>query len=276
MRIQSRRVFRSNTVPPDVVPHWGLLLQQAVSVPGLLLRAYRAFHRYSVGNQLLALSQCEQRGLQPGPLNTFPGWMALGRQVRRGERALTLVMPLARKRRSDGAEELEILTTFAFKSRWFLLSQTVGQELPPEPIPYFDADRALAALEIQRVEFDHFDGNCQGFSRGREIAVNPVASLPFKTLFHEVGHILLGHTEPEGAAVEFTREMQEVEAESVALLCCESLELEGAEYCRGYIQKWLYKAGKAAIPDVCARRIFQATDKILRAGRIESETPPIE
>ena len=29
------------------------------------------------------------RGLQPGPINTFPKWKELGRFVKRGERALT-------------------------------------------------------------------------------------------------------------------------------------------------------------------------------------------
>src|SRR2546426_6262764 len=28
------------------------------------------------------------RGLEPGPINTFPGWQVLGRTVKRGERAL--------------------------------------------------------------------------------------------------------------------------------------------------------------------------------------------
>ena len=34
------------------------------------------------------------------------------------------------------------------------------------------------------------------------------------------------------------RSEAEVEAEAVALLCCESLGLPGAEYSRGYIQSW--------------------------------------
>jgi hypothetical protein len=57
---------------------WTQLLQEAVSKPGLLLKAYSAFHNYSVGNQLLAIVQCGQRGLEPGPLSTFPGWIERG------------------------------------------------------------------------------------------------------------------------------------------------------------------------------------------------------
>jgi hypothetical protein len=39
--------------------------------------------------------------------------------------------------------------------------------------------------------------------------------------------------------------------------------MDGAEYCRGYIQNWL--AG-ADIPERSAQRIFSAADKILKAG----------
>jgi hypothetical protein len=59
------------------------------------------------------------------------------------------------------------------------------------------------------------------------------------------------------------RNLREVEAESVALLCCESLNLEGSAYCRGYIQNWMQGE---VIPDESARRIFRAADKILKAG----------
>ena len=63
--------------------------------------------------------------------------------------------------------------------------------------------------------------------------------------------------------------LREVEAESVALLCCEALNLEGAEYCRGYIQNWLRPSiGNAdVIPEKSAQKIFRAADQILRAGR---------
>lgn len=57
--------------------------------------------------------------------------------------------------------------------------------------------------------------------------------------------------------------MAEVEAEAVALLCCESLGLPGAEFSRGYIQSW----GKGqAISERSARRIFHAANQILKAG----------
>src|SRR5207249_2497755 len=85
------------------------------------------------------------------------------------------------------------------------------------------------------------DGNAQGYAQpGRKIAVSPVAALPHKTLFHELGHVILGHCdEKDFSESEITpRDVREVEAEAIALLCCESLGLPGAEFSRGYIQEW--------------------------------------
>ena len=65
------------------------------------------------------------------------------------------------------------------------------------------------------------------------------------------------------------RDVREVEAEAIALLCCESLGLPGAEFSRGYIQEW----GKGqAITERSAQRIFRAADQILRSGRTEQAT----
>ena len=54
---------------------WGELLRDAVEKPGRMLEAYTAFHNFSFGNALLALEQCIKRNLQPGPLNTYRGWL---------------------------------------------------------------------------------------------------------------------------------------------------------------------------------------------------------
>lgn len=147
------------------IPKWAALLVEAVNKPGLIMEAYSAFHNYSIGNQILALVQCHLRGLQPGPINTFPKWQTLGRVVKRGERALTLCMPITRKQRDEESEEEHTFTSFAYKPRWFVLSQTDGRELEPTTIPEWDSEKAIAGLSIERVEFDKTDGNCQGFAK---------------------------------------------------------------------------------------------------------------
>jgi hypothetical protein len=57
--------------------------------------------------------------------------------------------------------------------------------------------------------------------------------------------------------------LREVEAECVALICCDSLKLGSAEHSRGYIQHWL--AGQS-IPEKSSQKIFKAADAILKAG----------
>jgi hypothetical protein len=248
------------------------------------MEAYSAFHNYSIGNQILALVQCQLRGLEPGPINTFPGWQALGRTVKRGERALILCMPITRKVRdeqgssgdeTEGENGERRFTSFMHKARWFAISQTIGEEFTAPRLPEWEAERALAALDIEQIAFTDTDGNCQGYAKKRQIAINPVAQLPHKTLFHETAHVILGHTsEADFTDTERTpKNLREVEAEAVALLCCEALSLEGAEYCRGYIQNWLCPAigyNGDAIPEKSAQKIFRAADQILRAGRLQA------
>jgi hypothetical protein len=268
--------------PAPDVPKWSALLVEAVNKPGLIMKAYSAFHHYSIGNQLLAMIQCQLRGLEPGPINTFPGWQALGRCVKRGERALILCMPITRKHRdeeasahTDEANGEHTYTAFVHKPRWFVISQTTGDEFAPPRLPEWNADRALAALDIEQIPFTGTDGNCQGYARKRQIAINPVAQLPHKTLFHEAAHVILGHTtEADFTDTERTpKNLREVEAEAVAMLCCEALNLEGADYCRGYIQNWLCPAlgyNGDAIPEKSAQKILRSADQILRAGRLQA------
>ena len=243
------------------------LLQSVVHEPGTLSQAYRQFHAYSLGNQLLAMLQCHEREIPPGPMATFPRWKELGRCVRKGEKALTLCMPVTIKRRTDDPDEPDdVFTRFIYKPRWFVLSQTEGQDLPEPEIPTWDRDRALDALDVREITFEHTDGNCLGFARERSIAINPVNPMPHKTRFHELAHVLLGHTvEGLQADSEITpRTLRECEAESVALLCCAALDLPGVAECRGYVQHWWGQGNP--IPERSAQRILKAADQILKAG----------
>lgn len=256
-------------------PNWSELLIEAVERPGLILDAYTRFHGYSLGNQVAALCQCLGRGIRPGPIATVRRWNELGRRVRRGERAISLCMPVTLQDRAEsepapdaGAPPpVHAKTIFMWKPRWFVLAQTEGESEPASvDVPSWDKARALAQLGVREVPFAHTDGNVQGYARGRTVAVSPLAQLPAKTLLHELGHVLLSHTLTDGDdRLDLPKTLAEAEAEAVALLCLEALGLPGAEYARGYIQAW-YGRGRA-LPDSSAQRIFSAADKVLRAGR---------
>ena len=97
---------------------WTELLNQAVSEPGLILKAYSVFHGYSLGNRIAAMMQCALRGIEPGPINTYPGWQALNRQVKKGEKAIELCMPLTRKVTDERTgESAMVATNFVWKPR---------------------------------------------------------------------------------------------------------------------------------------------------------------
>ena len=149
---------------------WTELLDMAVKQPGVLMKAYSAFHGYSLGNQILAMVQCQMRGIEPGPINTYPGWVQLGRQVRKGEKALTLYMPLAKKGKHDAVDEQVFITAFVYKPRWFVLAQTDGEPVEMIPIAEWNKVRALTALNITETTFTDTNGNVQGYARKREIA----------------------------------------------------------------------------------------------------------
>jgi len=257
------------------------LLDEAVNKPGTLMKAYSLFWNYSLGNQILALIQARNRSIPLGPIASFNRWKDLGRHVKRGEKAIELCMPVIVKRtvsekREDGSEpETEVtFKRFVFRRNWFMLSQTDGSEYQVPAIPAWNRGHALQTLNVEEIPFEMMNGNCQGYAKGRQVAINPLAQMPAKTTFHELAHIELGHTSEAVHDTEsLPRNLKEVEAESVALLCLESLGMDGAEYCRGYIQSWL---SGATIPERSAQRIFSAADKILKAGidrqTIDNET----
>lgn len=257
-------------------PRWSELLHNAVTQPGTISTAYSRFHAYSIGNQLLAMMQCSARNIEPGPIGTFMHWKELGRHVRKGEKAITLCMPISGKRtaerHNDETGEDEIVevgfTKFTFKPRWFVLSQTDGAEYVPEPVPGWDRTKALDTLSIRLIPFAMMNGNVAGYAKGREVAINPIAEQPESTLFHEVGHIVLGHTAEGSLNSDSTdrtpRDVRELEAEATAMICCEALGLPGAAESRGYIQSWFHGN---QVPEKSAQRIFHAGDEILKAGR---------
>jgi antirestriction protein ArdC len=242
------------------------VLKDAISKPGIIHSCYKTFHNYSTGNQLLAMSQLLGRGLPLSPIGTFKFWQEKGRNVKKGEKAIALLVPVKISKKDEQGEKTdESFMLFKAVNRFFSLSQTEGEDYSLDHVTAWNKEKALAALDIKEIAYDSINGNSQGYAIDRNIAINPMAALPHKTLFHEIAHVLLGHTDLTAHdAFHTPKNIKEVEAESVALICCESLGLEGAQFSRGYIQNWL--GGNQDIPEKSAKKIFSAADKILKAG----------
>lgn len=147
----SKRTAKKNTESKPALAFddsFKALLDRAINEPGVLSAAFRAFHNYSVGNQLLAYFQCVERGIKVGPIATFAGWKAKNRFVRKGERAITLCMPVTCKKDVEdsktGETKKATFTLFTYKPHWFVLSQTEGESAEEALPPSFDMAQALA------------------------------------------------------------------------------------------------------------------------------------
>jgi antirestriction protein ArdC len=255
---------------------WLDLLRQAVEKPGVSSQAYSMFYSYSFGNQLLALHQLTARRLEIGPLASYGDWQKMGRQVRKGESAIVMLVPRTIKRTEegeDGEEKTREMRYFRYAPTAFALSQTdpiEGQidrsaEALPE-MPSWSSDRALKALDLKLAPFDEINGATMGFYRPatRTIHINPMNPHKPKTLVHELAHSIM-HKDGYGDADD--RGTAEFEAECVALIVGEALGLGGAEESRGYCQHWLKQAGHDDITDRSANKILATAQKILVAGR---------
>ena len=251
---------------------WNALMDEALTAPGNLGNVYNRFHEYSLTNMLLFVMQ----GVRE-PVASYSRWKSLGRQVIKGARAKEVIVPLLVNEKppedeteAEKRERVARLIGFKVVRGVFSLSDTDGPELPPQPTPGWDLQKALAKLGIREVPFNEMNGNVQGYSRGLEFAINPVATNRSKTVFHELGHIVLGHTLPHSLAEYQThRGLKEFEAEGTAYLAMNELELmdeETAAHSRGYIRHWLHDEQPPA-PSI--RAAFRAAEAILRAGRIE-------
>lgn len=259
-------------------PDWTKLFQEAIEVPGRLSECYRMFHEYSLGNCLLAAIQLAERGQPLGPIATFKGWKEkFNRTVKKGEKAIALVMPVTVKTKVEPTPEQESSEEsvverriFLLKNNWFSLGQTEGDDYASQvETPKWSKANALSNLGISEEPFELVQGNIQGYAKpnSKVLAINPVAAMPWKTLFHELGHCIL-HTKEaqlaDGASI--PKSIREAEAESVAYLCCATLGLPGLEESRGYIQNWLESSENSEEFKKSASRVFSAADKILKAG----------
>src|SRR5712691_8001600 len=92
------------------------------------LRARAAFHSYSFGNVCLIVSQRPDASRVAG----YRAWQALGRQVRKGERAIKILAPCVRKVEDKETGE-QARRVVAFRAvNVFDVSQTEGE---PETYP---------------------------------------------------------------------------------------------------------------------------------------------
>jgi hypothetical protein len=199
------------------------------------LAAQARFHRYSPRNVLLISLQAPEATSVAG----YGTWRSLGRQVRRGERGISILAPLVQR---DDALDPRVIGF-----RWvkvFDVAQTDGAALPSPvsllegtgPVGLLDRLEVAAAALGFRVERGSLRPGVNGECRwARSTIVLEAANgglQQAKTLAHELGHVLLHRTEPD-------RSRAEVEAEAVAYVVLAATGADAAPYSAGYLSSWI-------------------------------------
>ena len=222
------------------------------------LTAMSKFHHYSFGNTMLIFMQCPNATHVAG----YHDWRRnFGRQVKRGERGITILAPCPYRRKeeveeaaSDGspATSVQWVQRMGFRTvTVFDVSQTEGKPLPElvkkltgDVAQYESMVVALRSISPYPISMESFPGGAYGCCNfvERRILVQPDMSQiqTIKTMIHEVSHAKL-HAPPEKTEElpqHKQRFVREMEAESVAYVVCQHFGIDTADYSFGYVAGW--------------------------------------
>lgn len=198
------------------------------------------FHNYSFRNVILIVMQFPTASRVAG----FQTWKKLGRYVKKGETAISIIAPCPHKRKiQDGDEEKEITWNSYRAVPVFDISQTDGEDLPQickdltsDVAGYDNILEKLTTFSNVTVEFKDLAGPEKGYFSKKEnkiVVRNGMAQAQnIKTLVHEISHSIL-HSDGKTSD-----NVQEVEAESIAFVVCRYLGIDTGDYSFGYVAGW--------------------------------------
>lgn len=202
------------------------------------------FYDYSANNCLLIMKQCPHATL----VASYKKWQNdFQRQVKKGEKAISIIAPVSHKKKNKKTDEDEVYYTFRAVPV-FDLSQTDGKELPSikvnelrgEVESYDTLIRKLIGISPAMISFEIVEGSAKGFFRQKENEIVVRCGMgqeqTVKTLVHEIAHALL-HSE-NGEQKDADRNTREVQAEGVAYVVCNRLGIDTSDYSFGYIAGW--------------------------------------
>lgn len=231
------------------------------------------FHKYSLGNQLLIAMQRPDATHVAG----FNAWLRLGRHVRKGEKGIKIMVPLARKVTNDDGEEERRVTGFG-TGHVFDVSQTDGEPLPTLDVPTLEGDAgaelweslsrfaATEGVSVKVVAPTDLPPNAMGYyvPATKAIVVGAYSQRQrTKTLAHELGHHI--------ARVD-DRAENECIAEGIAYVVCAHFSLDTGERSFPYVASWA--KDKTVLKGVLAT-IQAASAKLIEGAGVESDTTSV-
>lgn len=254
-----------------------------------MLNTMSRFHKYSIANQFLIMSQRESATHVAG----FHAWKSLGRHVIKGAKGIAIMVPCKVKGKSEiaggqaqvSAEAVGEIPSkgegdsfVVFRTGYvFDFSDTEGRpldliELPPVlddngNLPLVEAAVKSLGIEITYEEFSQSGLN--GVSKGGHIAVRGSLPAGDKTsvFIHECAHELLHWGANRERAKKIGKETVEIEAESTAYVVMRYLGIKSTAdlYLTSYGADGA--AIKAAIDRVreASSRIISAIDQVRKA-----------
>jgi hypothetical protein len=240
------------------------------------LAAIGRFHRYSLRNVMLIASQKPTASHVAG----FHTWHKLGRFVKKGEKGILILAPIARpKNQSVEPDETdESSTAVGFRAAYvFDISQTDGQELPEignvngDPREYRERLGNFVTEQGIVLEYSQDIAPARGTSAGGKITLLPGQSPAeeFATLAHEIAHELMHRDERRSST---SKRSRETEAEAVAFVVCQAIGLETGSAAQDYIG--LY-GGDAMLLRKSLESVQQTATQILNAiGADPLSAPP--
>ena len=199
-----------------------------------ILTTMGRFHRYSFHNICLIASQCPTATRVAG----FHTWRTLGRFVRKGEKGIAILAPIASRKRDDMDDDATRVVGFR-AAHVFDVAQTDGDPLPEHITASGDPGVRTATLRQAildhgiAIEFADDLGGALGTSTGGRIRIlNRLAPAEeFVVLVHEFAHELL-HRTPDRPR---SRDTRELEAEAVAFVVGDAVGLDVTHSSRDYI-----------------------------------------
>ena len=249
-----------------------------------MLKVASKFHSYSFNNQLMIFMQKPDATLVAG----FNKWKSMNRIVRKGQKGIAIFAPcryrvdvvsqvtersspLASASAPDNDKPKMQLRGFRIV-HVFDISQTDG-----EPIEDLEALRPTlldgdapegiwdalvsqakdAGFQVIRRQKGNENGYCDFVKKEIAVRLDVSSAQAIKTLVHELGHALL-----HGDKEKRSREIQEVEVESVAYMVCDAIGLDTSDYSFTYVARW--SDGETELMKETAARVIACVRDILR------------